>query len=447
MIKKTISFWALILIVFNVFSQVTVDGIIAIIGKEIILQSDLEKAYVERIASVKSPEYVEEMKCIILQDLIFSKLIIHQADLDSIIITQKELDEQIDARMRDWLLSVGGDAKIIEQHFGKTIAEIKQEMIEPMYNRLIAERITYEITEDITVTPSEVKAYLSQFSEDSLPIIPETFEYGHIVKIPPVSDAEIENIKNRLNEYRERVLKGEKFSMLARLYSDDPGSAAKGGVLGFVERGVLYPEFEAVAFSLKPGEISTIVQTKAGYHIIQMIERKGESINCAHILLQPKPSTEEQVKALEFLDSIRPLIIEENIDFSTAAKRFSDDLTKNNGGWVTNRYTGSFKFDRESTEPATFAVLQKLNVGEYSTPVPYVNEDGVMSYRILYLRERTKEHKANLMDDYDIIKSAALEAKKQEAIDKWILNKVQVTNIKISEKYKSCPFVIEWNIP
>ncbi|MDD3644661.1 MAG: peptidylprolyl isomerase [Bacteroidales bacterium] len=447
MIKKTISFWALILIVFNVFSQVTVDGIIAIIGKEIILQSDLEKAYVERIASVKSPEYVEEMKCIILQDLIFSKLMIHQADLDSIIITQKELDEQIDARMRDWLQSVGGDAKIIEQHFGKTIAEIKQEMIEPMYNRLIAERITYEITEDITVTPSEVKAYLSQFSEDSLPIIPETFEYGHIVKIPPVSDAEIENIKNRLNEYRERVLKGEKFSMLARLYSDDPGSAAKGGVLGFVERGVLYPEFEAVAFSLKPGEISTIVQTKAGYHIIQMIERKGESINCAHILLQPKPSTEEQVKALEFLDSIRPLIIEENIDFSTAAKRFSDDLTKNNGGWVTNRYTGSFKFDRESTEPATFAVLQKLNVGEYSTPVPYVNEDGVMSYRILYLRERTKEHKANLMDDYDIIKSAALEAKKQEAIDKWILNKVQVTNIKISEKYKSCPFVIEWNIP
>ena len=254
MIKKTISFWALILIVFNVFSQVTVDGIIAIIGKEIILQSDLEKAYVERIASVKSPEYVEEMKCIILQDLIFSKLMIHQADLDSIIITQKELDEQIDARMRDWLLSVGGDAKIIEQHFGKTIAEIKQEMIEPMYNRLIAERITYEITEDITVTPSEVKAYLSQFSEDSLPIIPETFEYGHIVKIPPVSDAEIENIKNRLNEYRERVLKGEKFSMLARLYSDDPGSAAKGGVLGFVERGVLYPEFEAVAFSLKPGK-------------------------------------------------------------------------------------------------------------------------------------------------------------------------------------------------
>lgn len=447
MIKKAISFWAFILIVFNVFSQVTVDGIIAIVGREIILQSDLEKAYAERIGSVKSPEHVEEIKCIILQDLIFSKLMIHQADLDSIIITQKELDEQIDARMRDWLQSVGGDAKIIEQHFGKTIAEIKQEMIEPMYNRLIAERITYEITEDITVTPSEVKAYLSQFSEDSLPIIPETFEYGHIVKIPPVSDAEIENIKNRLNEYRERVLKGEKFSMLARLYSDDPGSAAKGGVLGFVERGVLYPEFEAVAFSLKPGEISTIVQTKAGYHIIQMIERKGESINCAHILLQPKPSTEEQVKALEFLDSIRPLIIEENIDFSAAAKRFSDDLTKNNGGWVTNRYTGSFKFDRESTEPATFAVLQKLNVGEYSTPVPYVNEDGVMSYRILYLKERTKEHRANLMEDYDIIKSAALEAKKQEAIDKWILNKVQVTNIKISEKYKSCPFVIEWNIP
>ena len=428
----------IILIFGTIFSstmaQVTVDAIIAVVGKEIILQSDLDKAVIERTTMNQDVDDIETIRCAVLQELIYAKLMIHQADIDSIVITQEEVDNQIDARIQVWLQSVGGDPKIIVQHFGKTIEEIKNDMKEPMFNVLISERITASITDGITVTPSEVKSFFTRFNTDSMPVMPETYEYGHIVKTPPVSEVEIASIKAVLNEYRERVLKGEKFSMLARLYSDDPGSAPKGGVLGFVERGELYPEFEAVAFSLKPGEISQIVQTRAGYHIIQMIERKGDAINVAHILIQPKPSEDEQVKAITFLDSIKIVLTEKPIDFSEAAKIYSDDLSKNNGGWVVNKYSGSFKFDKESLDPTVYAVLSKLNEGEYSSSIPYVNDDGVHSYRILYMKTKTAQHNANLSEDYDIIKNAALEEKKQIAIEKWIVNKVKVTSIKISEK-------------
>lgn len=445
--KKTIPLLFLLFAIFQSYTQVTVDGIIAIIGKEIILQSDLDKALYERTTTNLDASQVDEIRCVVFQDLIYSKLMVHQADVDSVVITQQEVDDQINARVQVWVQSVGGDPKLIEQHFGKTLADIKKDMQEPMYNVLIAERISSGITEGVTITPSEVKTFYTKFSADSMPLIPETFEFGHIVKTPPVSEEQVAEIKSKLNEFRERILKGEKFSMLARLYSDDPGSAPKGGVLGFVERGTLYPEFEAVAFSLKPGEISQIIQTRAGYHIIQMIERRGESINVAHILLQPKPSPDEQIKAFDYLDSINIVIASENINFSQAAKNYSDDLSKNNGGWVVNKYSGSFKFDKESLEPSVLMVIQKLKPGEYSSPIPYVNEDGVMSYRIVYLRTKTAQHKANLTEDYDIIKNAALEEKKQSIIDKWIVNKVKVTSIKLSEKYKTCPFIIEWQIP
>jgi peptidyl-prolyl cis-trans isomerase SurA len=235
--------------------------------------------------------------------------------------------------------------------------------------------------------------------------------------------------------------------MLARLYSDDPGSASKGGELGFFERGTLYPEFEAAAFKLKSGEISNVVQTKAGYHIIQMIERKGDRINVAHILLQPKPSPDQQVASINYLDSIRSLIITQKLDFSDAAFKYSDDMNKNSGGWVVNPYSGSMKFEKNAMDESTFATINKLIPGEYSSPIPYVTVDGNIAYRIIYLKSKTAAHKANLTEDYDAIKSAALEDKKRKTIDKWLKNKVKTTNIKIDETYKFCPFIEKWNIP
>lgn len=427
--------------------QSTVDEIIAIIGKEIIMRSDLEAEYANYAAQYNTMDDDEEARCLIFEQLVKQKLYQHQAEVDSIVISDQEVDARVTYQINYWLSQVGGNIKIIEDAYHKTMDEIKKDMREIIRNQMIAERIQQDITENATITPSEVKRFYDRIPYDSLPTVEPSYEYGHIVKMPPVNDEEIESIKARLMEYRERVLRGEKFSMLARLYSDDPGSASKGGELGFVERGALYPEFEAVAFNLKSGEISQVVQTKAGYHIIQMIERRGDKINVAHILLQPKPSADEQVKAIEFLDSVRQVIIDQKMDFSKAAMQFSDDMNKNSGGWCVNPYNNSYKFEKDYIDASTYATLSKLIPGEYSQPVAYVNEDGKMSYRIIYMKSKVAAHKPNLKEDYDLIKGAALEEKKQGMVEKWLVNKVKITNIKINENYRNCSFVQKWGIP
>lgn len=428
-------------------SSNTIDEIIAVVGKEIITKSDLEKEYVTYAAQYPAIDDEEAAREMVLEHMLRQKLFIHQSQLDSIEFTDAEIDARVNYQLNYWLSQVGGNSKIIEEAYHKTMDEIKKDMREVVEEQMLTERVQQDITSGVTITPSEVKKFFDKIPYDSLPTVQPTYEIGHIVKMPPVSEAEIADIKARLNEYRERVLRGEKFSVLARFYSDDPGSASDGGELGFVERGTLYPEFEAVAFNLKSGEVSQVVQTKAGYHIIQMIERRGDKVNVAHILLQPKPSTDEQVKAIEWLDSVRQVIIDEKMDFSAAALKFSDDMNKNSGGWVVNPYTNSYKFEKETFEPSTFATVSRLIPGEYSQPVAYVNEDGQMAYRLIYLRTKVAAHKPNLREDYDLIKGAALEEKKQKLIDHWLLEKVKVTNIKINNNYKNCSFVKEWGIP
>ena len=428
--------------------QKPVDGILAIVGREVILRSDLENAYQEYTSQLEAILNPEETYCDVLERLVMHKLMLHQAELDSIEVTEQEVEARINLTITRFLQRVGGDPKIIEDIFKKSIDEIKKDIRENMRETILVEQVQQSLTENIKITPSEVKNFYERVTYDSLPTVPTSYEFGHILKVPAVSEAEIAELKARLNEYRESVLRGTStFSMLARRYSDDPGSASKGGDLGFVERGSFYPEFEAVAFKLKTGEISNVVQTQAGYHIIQMIERRGESIKIAHILLQVKPSAEKQGEAIEFLDSIRKVILAENIPFSQAAMKFSDDPNKNSGGWVVNPYTASNKFDREAIEPTVFSIINRLIPGEYSQPVAHVNENGVMSYRLIYLKSKVPAHKPNLVEDYDVIQNAALEEKKYKSIDKWIINKVKVTSIRIHDDYKSCYFVKEWQIP
>ena len=431
-------------------AQTVVDGIIAIIGKEIILQSDLDKMYAEYASQFAVQDEDEEERCKVFEHLVFTKLMLHQADVDSVIISDQQVEATINARMNYFLQMTGGDPRVIEKHFGKTIAEIKSDMREIVRDQLYVEEVQEKITSNVSVTPSEVKSFVSKYGVDSMRLVPATYEFGHIVKTPTVGLDEIDAIKTQLESYRERALRSQnpvqEFGTCAVLYSDDPGSASKRGNLGFVERGALYPEFEAVAFGLKSGEISHVVKTRAGYHIIMLNERRGESVNVSHILLQPKPSPEEQVKAIEYLDSIRKVILDKKIDFSEAALQFSDDPNKQSGGWVINPYTLSTKFDQESFEAGTFAVIDKLIPGEYSSPVVYNDEDGVVSYRLVYLRSKIAPHTANLVEDYDVIKNDALEEKKNNAIEKWILNKVKTTSIHIKEKYKTCDFVTRWQL-
>ena len=425
----------------------SIDGIVAVIGKSIIMRSDLEKHFIDYKAQFKTVEDPDEVYCSILENLIFNKLMVNQAELDSIEVTDEEVDYRLNTRIQYFLQQTGGDVKYIENYFNKSMAEIKKDMREMMYEQALIEQVQSSITSNITVTPSEVNQFAAKIGPDSMPMVETSYQFGEIVKIPPVSDEEVAAVKERLNSYRERILRGEKIGALARLYSDDPGSASKGGDLGFVERGTLYPEFEAAAFNLKSGEVSQIVKTQAGYHIIQMIERRGESIRVAHILIQPKPSTDEQVRAITYLDSVRQIILDEKLTLEQAAKRFSEGSTKMNGGMVVNPYNSSLSFDRQTLDDATYATINKLIPGEYSECVPFVNDDGVMAYRLIYLKEKVSQHKANLVEDYDMIKNAALEQKKYEAMEKWVVDKVKVTNMKISEQYKYCPFVSKWQIP
>jgi peptidyl-prolyl cis-trans isomerase SurA len=424
----------------------TVDEIVAVVGKEIITRSELEEEFGVYLAQTKDISDEETVRAMILEHMMRQKLFAHQAQLDSVEFSDAEVDARVNYQFNYWLSQVGGNTKIIEEAYHKSIDEIKKDMRPVIREQMIAEQIQQTITANVTITPSEVKKFFDKIPYDSLPMVQPAYEFGHIVKMPPVSEEEIAAIKERLNGFRERVLNGEKFSMLARLYSDDPGSAPDGGELGFVERGTLYPEFEAVAFNLKSGEISQVVKTKAGYHIIQMIERRGDKINVAHILLQPKPSADEQVRAIEWLDSVRQVIINEKMEFSAAALKYSDDQNKNSGGWVVNPYTNSYKFEKEAIDASTFATLSKLIPGQYSEPVAYVTEDGQMAYRIIYLRTKVAAHKPNLREDYDLIKGAALEEKKQGLIHDWILEKVKVTNIRINENYRNYPFLKEWGI-
>ena len=388
------------------------DGIIGVVGKEVILKSDLEKVYAEYSNQYSLDEDEHDLKCQLFQQLVFQKLLIHQADLDSITITNDEVDNTINYRMAAMIQQVGGNEKIIEDYYHKSIAEIKRDIREDIYNQMLSDMVQQNITSDVIITPSEVKDFIKRIPADSLPTIQTTYEYGHIVK-----------------------------------YSDDPGTATKGGDLGFVDRGTLYPEFEAAAFALHTGEISPVIKTQAGYHIIQMIERRGESIHVAHILIQPKPSAEEQVKAIEYLDSVRQEILANKMDFSEAAELYSDAPDKMAGGWVVNPYTNSYKFEKDYIDASTFLTIDKLIPGEYSSPVPFVNEDGIMTYRLIYLKSKVAAHQPNMYEDYDYIKNAALEEKKYNTLQKWIVNKVKVTSIKLNEEYKDCPFVEEWQIP
>jgi peptidyl-prolyl cis-trans isomerase SurA len=297
---------------------------------------------------------------------------------------------------------------------------------------------------NVSVTPSEIKNYYKKLPQDSIPLIKTEFKIAQIVKNPPISVEEKIRVKERLLEMRKRILAGESFSTLAILYSEDPGSAKKGGELGFYGRGQLYPEFEAVAFKLKEGEVSNVVETEAGYHIIQMIERKGDYINVRHILLVPKVSPMDLLKARNELDSISNLIRMDSLSFEDAVQMFSDGENKNNGGFLLNPYTGSTTFEAEQLDPQVSFTIEKMEVGEVSSPVPMKTDEQKDAYRLLKLVEKTQPHRANLQDDYSRVQEWALQQKQIEVIDNWINEKAREIYIRIIPAYRECQFQNNW---
>jgi peptidyl-prolyl cis-trans isomerase SurA len=418
-----------------------IDEVVAVVGNRIILESDLE-TQVLQYQSQGITTGKETLKCEILEDLMIQRLFVTQAEADSVIVTDSDVESALDQRIR-YFVSQFGSQERMETFYGKSVAEIKEEFRDIIKEQLMAEEVQQTIIQDVKITPSEVRSFFMSIPADSIPTIPSEFEVAQIVKKPPVSTEELNAVRERLRGYRERIIAGERFATFAALYSEDPGSASRGGELGFYRRGELFPEFEAVAFRLERGEVSDVVKTKAGFHIMQMIERRGEMVNVRHILLRPKPSPVELEEARNFLDSLAREIRAGNLSFEDALKH-SDDPGKMHGGLMINPYTGTRRFEAEHLDPNVFFVIDKMEVDEISNAVPFLDDEGYSAFRLLHLKERSTPHRANLNQDYDRIKNWAHERKQRDAIESWVREKTSTTFVNVLERYRTCQFDIRW---
>jgi len=424
--------------------EYVIDQVAAVVGKNIILESDIETQYLSYRMQGGIHGTAAEMRCVILEDILYQKLMVSQAEVDSIEISSVQVEAELDRRLSMFINQFGSQEKL-EEYYDKTLIEIKQELHSIVKDQLITQQVQSGIIATVTVTPSEIRSFYRTLPIDSIPLIKTEYVIAEIVKNPPINVEEKIRVKEQLLELRKRILQGESFSTLAILYSQDPGSAKKGGELGFYGRGQLYPEFEGIAYKLNEGEISNVVETEAGYHIIQMIERKGDYINVRHILLTPKVSPTDLLEARNELDSIAQLIRADSISFEDAVIKFSDADNKNSDGLIINPYTGSTSFEAEQLDAQVSFTIEKMEVGEISDPVPMKTEDQKDAYRLLLLKERTTPHRANMKEDYSRIQEWALQAKQRKVVDEWINEKARETYIRIIDEYKSCEFTNQWS--
>jgi peptidyl-prolyl cis-trans isomerase SurA len=433
------------LLAFSLEAQegVVLDKVIAVVGDEIATKSELEAKYASFLSSGMPVN--PNSKCEILEDILYSKILLNQAKVDSIEVTDAQVESETDRRLRYYVSQIGSE-QAFEEYYKKPISQIKDELKESLREQLLIQGMQADITSNMSITPEEVQTYYSGIPEDSLPLINAEVEVAQIVAYAPTSQASIREVKEKLRNYRERVSEGEKFSTLAVLYSEDKGSALKGGEIGFVGKAEVEPEFAAAAFKLKQGHVSPIVKTRYGYHIIQLIERRGAKVNVRHILLKPKQDMASLEKAKQKLDSIATLIRADSISFEEAALRFSDhEETKKNGGILVNQYTASSMTAMDELDPSVFFVIDKMEEGELSEPVQIQDPRSKPGYRIMRLNKRTEPHRANLKTDYQKIKTAALAQKEQKVLEEWIQGAVEKTYVKIDPEYsKDCQFRQAW---
>jgi peptidyl-prolyl cis-trans isomerase SurA len=423
--------------------DIVVDRIIAIVGKNMILESEVEAQYLQEKMQGNIEGSARNARCLILQKMLRDNLLLNQAELDSIVVSETDVERSLDQRLRYFVSQFGSQEKL-EEYYGKSIIEIKEEFRDMVKNYMLVEQVETEITKNVFVTPSDVKDFYRNIPPDSIPLISARVEMTQIIIIPPISMEQKVIIKEKLRDLRRRVVEGENFATLAILYSEDPGSAAKGGEIGFFGRGELYPEYEAAAFKLEEGEMSEIVESKAGFHIIQLIERKGDYINTRHILLQTKPSPVDLDQARIKLDSILVQINNGKITFEEAAAKFSDDPGKTSGGFIINPYDGTTWFEMDQLDPQLSFVINKLDVGQISSPVPTQSEEGKEAFRLVKLNARIEPHRANLVDDYSMITDWALQNKKQRRIMEWVNKNVENAYIMVVDDYKTCEFDYNW---
>ena len=445
---KSAALFACVLFYFSAaHAQQLADKVIGIVDNKIILLSDIEGQYMQMAQQQKSLPPVS-IKCDILDQALTQKLLITQAAIDSVTVTDDEVDQKLDERIRYFESIVGSEQKL-EQYYGKPIAQLKEDFRSQIRDNAIADKEKSNIVQNVTVSPSEVQDYFNRIPKDSLPFFNTTVDIGEIVIYPQVSPEAKQIALDRINTLRDRIAKGEDFSKLAILYSQDPGSASNGGDLGFVDRGELDPAFEAAAFNLKnPGDISQVVESKYGYHIIQLIERRGDRIDVRHILVIPQTTNYDLTAAYKKIDSVRSEIMASKISFEQAVNQYSEnDETKNAGGMLQNPTTGGTSFqmnDLGQFDQSLVFTIDSLEKGQISEPLLFKDRQQKTAYRLVWLKDETQPHRANLKDDYTAMQQSALTQKQVKILNDWIADRISKTYISVDSDYQSCKSLSRW---
>jgi peptidyl-prolyl cis-trans isomerase SurA len=436
--KTSITFSLVFALVTSLLAQPKmIDQVVGIVGDYTILQSDIENQYLQYLAQGAR---VPELRCIILKDFLEQKLMLNQAKIDSIEISESSVESQLDSRMQYFINQIGSQEEL-EEYFNKSILEIKEDFREVLHDQMITQRMQGEITGDVKITPSEVKKYYNETPKDSLPYIDAQVELQQIVVYPPLGEQAVFDVKERLLDLRKRIMEGESFETLAILYSEGP-SASNGGEIGYMSKGELDSEYAKAAFSLKKGGVSKIVESEFGFHIIQLIDRRDDRVNTRHILMKPRISIDARKTAIGRLDSIVDLIRSDSISFEKAARFYSEDKnTAINKGVLVNPATNSSMFDLKELETQDYTITRDLKIGEISDPYESVDENGKTLYKIIKVKSRTNPHRANLEQDYLLIQNMALAIKKQKVIEDWIKEKQSDTYIRIDDSFMDCSFI------
>jgi peptidyl-prolyl cis-trans isomerase SurA len=418
-----------------------VDKSVALIGNDIVMLSDIESEAQMMRARGLSVDW--NARCEILENFLVSKLFLTQAKLDSLTVNDAQVDAMLDQRINEVMTTLGGEQKT-EEYFGKPLYKLRQEWRNTLSDQsLIQEKQRDVASNTPKLTPRDIKKYCEETPAEDLPMISTKYRIRQIGVYPDREAAELA-VKERLINLRERVVNGEKFSTLARLYSQDPGSMSKGGELGMASRAIFWPAFSDAAMSLKVGQVSQVVETPDGFHIIQLIERDGDMFNARHILIKPQYTSEDRERGFRKLDSIRNLVLVDSLSFLDAARSFSEEKhSATSGGLMSDEYTGSSYFEKDQLKPADYNVLRNMKEGDISEPFESLDNEGRNGntiYKILYLEKVIPAHVANYQDDYSALIDEVNNKNAMKAIEDFINEKMKTTYIFIDPMFQGCPF-------
>ena len=425
----------------NGISAQVIDKIIAKVDNEIVLKSELEVMFLQYLSNNSTAD-PGDLRCKVLESLLVNKLMVAKAEIDSVVVEKAQVDDQLDRRMAYFVQQIGSEEKL-EEYYGKTVDALKQDLRKQVKEQLVIQKMQDNITGKVKVTPSEVKKYFNSIPKDSLPYFSTEVEVGQIVKAADISKDQKLLARTKLEKIKERITNGEKFCDLAKEFSDDPGSAKGCGELGFFKKGELVPEYESAALRLKPGELSGMVESEYGYHLIQLIERRANEFSTRHILIKPNSSNKDLASAEKFLDSLRRKILADSISFEKAAKDNSvDKATAINGGLFFDEKSGTSKLPVEALDPGIFFLIDTMSVGRITKPIKVRLEDGTEAMRIVYFKSKTPPHQANLKDDYQKVFKAALNEKKNRELSAWFDKTKGEVFIDVDKEYQTCKLLM-----